>query len=154
MTCIREIARVREENPTYGGDRVSGMLPHNVNVSRTALFDVLRKLNLGMSPEEILGYARCAKGRPKTARTDENAGAARDLVARDNQTASCSVRNMAGRLNVSKSSAHRIVKRDLKMRCFKKVKTTKNAEKTRYAPIATPSPPRRHQRNGLFGQNQ
>ena len=105
MTFIREIAKVREGNPTYGGGRVAGALPRNVNISRSALFDVLRKLNLGMSTEEIQGYARCAKGRPKAARTDGNAGAARNIAAKGNRTAACSVRNIGGGKRIQRHGA-------------------------------------------------
>ena len=48
--------------PTYDGGSVSELLPKNVKVIRPALYDVIRKLNMGESPAKCTGMRGARRG--------------------------------------------------------------------------------------------
>ena len=128
---LTRIGKVWRGNPTFGGDRLAGLLPRSI--SRSSLFETVRNPKLGLTPEEIRGYTQAGKVQAKTGREPENIEKARTIAQEKNRTTGRSARSIAKELKVSRTTARRIIKKNLKLKCFKKAKTAQNAEKTGYA---------------------
>ena len=66
---------------------------------------------------------KASSGRPRTARTDENVQVVGELICSQEDAigSHLSIREVASELRIGRSSVHRIAKRDLNLKAFRRV---------------------------------
>ena len=112
----RVLIKVLRQDKGYNVRTLLSEFPHK-NWSSSALYRLIAQIDACGSAERNQG-----SGRSRSGRSNENIGNVEELVL-SQEDAPCThrtVRQIARETNISKSSVHRIIHKDLQLVCFKK----------------------------------
>src|SRR5215469_8828939 len=113
----------------YGWRRLMAEFPQK-NWNKGSINSLIRKVKDTGSTSRRVG-----SGRPKSARTDENITAVKELILsqEDRPQTHRSTRQISREIGLAQSSVVRIIRRDLKLKCFKKRRAQELSEANRQA---------------------
>jgi inhibitor of nuclear factor kappa-B kinase subunit alpha len=108
------------ENKQYGAKRFLSEFPTK-RWSLSGLHRLLKKIDTSGTTERVRG-----SGRPRSARSDENIQRVEQLIlSQENKPQTHSTqREISRELRIGQSSVNRIVKKELRLKCFKKHRAT------------------------------
>ena len=108
--------KVLHQEKGYGSKKLLAEFP-NKAWSQTSLKRLLRKVDASGSIDRKNG-----SGRKRTARTDANIAAVEELTMSQESAPGThrTTRQIAREVGIAQSSVHEIIRRDLKLKCFKK----------------------------------
>ena len=110
------VIKILRQDKHYGAKRFWKEFP-NRNWSIAALNRLIAKIDATRSAEK-----RCGGGRPRTARIMENVDSVETLVMsqEDRPGIHTTIRQVSRETDISRTSMHRIIRKELQLKCLKK----------------------------------